>query len=253
LIFKLLGTGTSQGVPVIACTCEVCSSTNTKDRRLRTSMSVSSHSTHVVIDTGPDFRLQMLNIDAQKLDAVLYTHEHNDHIAGLDDVRPFYHKQGKNIAIFGLPRVMDEIKKRFAYSFDENPYPGTAAFDIIPYHESKIIVGDIEIELLHVIHGDLPILGYKFGRVAYLTDINGTTKQALDLIKKCDILILDALHHDPHPSHFNLKQALEFVKLVKPKKTYLIHISHHMGLHDEINLILPKGVELAYDGLEIIV
>ncbi len=217
-------------------------------------MLISSDTTNIVIDTGPDFRQQILKSNIEKLDAILFTHEHNDHIAGLDDVRPFYFAQNKAINIFGLPRVIDDIKKRFAYSFSENKYPGTASFDIIEMPQDNVLlIGDIKIELLHVLHGDLPILGYKIGNIAYITDVSEIPLAAENLIKKCDILILDALHHTPHHSHFNLTQALEFIQKVQPKQAYLIHISHHMGLHDAVNTTLPTGVELGYDGLEIII
>jgi phosphoribosyl 1,2-cyclic phosphate phosphodiesterase len=247
-----LGTGTSQGVPVIGCKCAVCTSTNPKDNRTRTSLLISSATTNIVIDTGPDFRQQILDAKINHLDAVLFTHEHNDHVAGLDDVRPFYFTQKKDIPIFGLPRVINDIKNRFAYSFDENPYPGTASFQVMEMPKEDILfIGDIKVELLHIIHGDLPILGYKIGNIAYITDVSEIPLAAENLIKECDILILDALHHNAHHSHFNLKQALDFIQKVQPKQAYLIHISHHMGLHDIVNATLPFNVQLGYDGLEI--
>lgn len=245
-----LGTGTSQGIPVIGCDCEVCQSSDIKDDRLRTSALVQSEGTTVVIDVGPDFRQQLLRAKVSDVTAILMTHEHNDHIIGMDDVRPLNFKQRKSMPVFAEERVQKALKERFAYVFDENPYPGAPKLFLqdIDYQQS-IEVGNLSIIPIRAWHGRLPILGYRFHDFTYLTDLNRIDDQELQKVKGTKVLALDALHHSKHHSHFNLEEALAFIEQVQPEKAYLIHISHRMGKHETINKSLPAHIELAYDGL----
>lgn len=211
-------------------------------------MLVESKDTTIVIDTGPDFRQQMLRAGVNKLDAVLLTHEHNDHIIGIDDVRPFNFRQKQDIPVYADVRVQEELKKRFEYIFKENPYPGIPQLSLhtISKHTS-FQIQEIPIIPIEVIHGKLPVLGFRFGDVTYITDARTIEEEELEKIKGTRILILNALHQFEHYSHFNLKEALAVVKSLQPEQTYLTHVSHHMGLADKINQQLPANVHLAYD------
>jgi phosphoribosyl 1,2-cyclic phosphate phosphodiesterase len=248
----ILGTGTSQGIPVIGCSCRVCRSADPRDQRLRVAALLSWDDQHVVIDTGPDFRQQMLRAGPEHLDAVLLTHEHNDHIIGLDDVRPYNFKQGKNMPVYGLPRVVAEVRQRFAYVFAAQRYPGAP---LIELHEiapgEALLIGERPFTPLSVMHGQLPILGFRTGTFAYLTDVKTLPATTLALLQGVRTLVLSALHHRPHHSHLNLAEALELIGIIRPERTFLTHLSHHMGLHAEVEADLPPGVYLAYDGLEI--
>ncbi len=249
----LLGTGTSQGVPVIACDCEVCKSTNLKDKRLRSSILLQWSDLNYVIDTGPDFRQQMLRANVNKINGIFYTHEHADHTAGLDDIRPLYFINKKPIPIYGQERVINDLKIRFNYIFTNvNRYPGApevTAFTPKPYR--SYFIGGIEVIPLEVLHGNLPIYGYKFGNMAYITDAKTIPDKTVALIKDIDLLIINALHHKAHKTHMNLKESLKVIEKINPKKAILTHISHHMGFHDDINETLPDNVSLGYDGMSL--
>jgi len=247
-----LGTGTSQGIPIIGSDHPVCKSDNPKDRRLRSSVLINWDNYNFVIDCGPDFRTQMLNSNCSKIDAIIYTHEHSDHVAGLDDIRPFFFKQGK-IPIYAHKRVLNELKKRFYYVFDENySYPGSPKV-IENIISSNFNINNKEIIPIDALHKDLQIFGYRFEKFAYLTDVKTIEDKEINKLNNLDVLVVNALRIEHHYSHFNLEQALEFIKIVKPKKAYLTHISHMLGFHDEVQKILPENVFLAYDGLEITV
>ena len=245
-----LGTGTSQGVPVIGCKCEICSSANQKDKRLRSSVLVSKNNKNLLVDVGPDFRQQLLNNQIDDIHAILLTHEHNDHIIGLDDVRPINFLHKKNMSIYCVERVAKEVKTRFAYVFDHNPYPGAPRVEINLINENDPFeIEGIEVMPIEVFHGSLSVLGFRFDDFTYITDAKTFPETSIEKIKGSKVLVLNALHHREHHSHLNLKQAVDFIQLVQPEQAFLVHISHNMGLHDDVNNNLPKNVFLAYDGL----
>ena len=247
-----LGTGTSQGIPVIGSNHSVCLSDNSKDKRLRVSIWIHWEDFSYVIDCGPDFRQQMLVSKCHKLDGILFTHEHADHTSGLDDIRPFNYKQG-DMPIFAHIRVIDNLKKRFDYIFEtENRYPGAPA--VIPMevknnHNFKI--GNKTVIPINGMHGNLQVFGYRIDDFAYLTDVKTFETSEIEKLKGLKVLVITALREEPHHSHFNMAEALTFINLVQPEKTYLTHISHLLGFHDEVQQKLPKNVYLAYDNLEI--
>jgi phosphoribosyl 1,2-cyclic phosphate phosphodiesterase len=247
-----LGTGTSQGIPVIGSNHSVCKSKDEKDKRLRVSVWIHDYNNSFVIDCGPDFRQQMLTSGCIKLDAILFTHEHADHTAGLDDIRPFFFKQG-DIPIYAHERVIQNLKKRFDYIFEnENKYPGAPSVSV---HEvisdNEFTIQSKQIIPIQVMHGNLQVFGYRIDNFAYLTDVKTIAESELDKLKNLDVLVVNALREEPHDTHFNLQEALNFIALVNPKKSYLTHISHLMGFHEEVQQNLPKNVYLAYDNLEI--
>ena len=242
-----LGTGTSQGVPVIACKCEVCCSTDKNDKRLRSSVLIEIENQIFVIDAGPDFRQQMLRKNVQKLDAILLTHEHKDHIGGLDDVRAFNFVMKKPSEIYAEKRVHEAIKREYAYVFAKFKYPGIPQMNLHEIDETPFLINNIKIEPLRVYHHKLPILGFKIGNFAYITDTNSIPDKKK--LYKLDILVINALRKEKHISHFNLHEALDLINEVKPKKAYLTHISHLMGKHEITGKELPENVFLAYDGL----
>lgn len=247
-----LGTGTSQGIPVIGSNHSVCKSKDEKDKRLRVSVWIHDDNNSFVIDCGPDFRQQMLTSGCIKLDAILFTHEHADHTAGLDDIRPFFFKQG-DIPIYAHERVIQNLKKRFDYIFEnENKYPGApsvSVHEVIP--DNEFTIQTKQIIPIEVMHGSLQVFGYRIDNFAYLTDVKTIAESELDKLKNLDVLVVNALREEPHDTHFNLQEALNFIALVNPKKSYLTHISHLMGFHEEVQQNLPKNVYLAYDNLEI--
>jgi phosphoribosyl 1,2-cyclic phosphate phosphodiesterase len=250
----ILGTGTSQGVPVIGCDCDVCASGDPRDKRLRTAAHLQSGGLSVAIDAGPDFRQQMLRANVPDLNAVLLTHEHNDHIIGLDDVRAYNFRQWKKMPVYGSPRTLAEVRKRFAYVFDENPYPGAPMIELIPIVASHpFFIGKLHIEPILIQHGNMPVLGYRFGDFTYLTDVKTIAADEKKKVFGSKVLIINALHHEMHHSHLNLEEALSLIEELKPQQTYLTHMSHRMGFHEAVSKTLPSGVALAYDGLEILV
>ncbi len=247
-----LGTGTSQGIPVIGSDHPVCKSTDQRDKRLRVSVWISWENGSIVIDCGPDFRQQMLTSKCPRVDAILFTHEHSDHTAGLDDIRPFNFRQG-DIPLYAHARVIENLKRRFGYIFEtENKYPGSPSVKTIEVrNDNPFIISGKEIIPVDVMHGSLQAFGYRIGDFAYLTDVKTISEKESDKLRNLDVLVINALRDDPHHSHFNLEEALAFVDLVGPKRTYLTHISHTMGFHEEVQRRLPPNVYLAYDNLEI--
>lgn len=250
--FKFLGTGTSQGIPVIGCHCEVCTSKDLRNRRFRSSGLITTESERkILIDCGPDFRMQMLENAEDRIDAVLLTHEHNDHVIGLDDLRPLIFRNKKDMALYSNKRVGDEVKFRFPYAFTEEKYPGVPSFEL---HE---ITGDFslfetQIVPIEVMHYKIPIYGFKFKNFAYITDASFISGQEKEKLRNLDYLVLNCIRKkDPHPAHFILPQVLELFNELKPKKMFLTHISHHLGLHEETESQLPENVHLAFDGLEL--
>ncbi|MFT6749756.1 MAG: phosphoribosyl 1,2-cyclic phosphate phosphodiesterase [Flavobacterium sp.] len=247
-----LGTGTSQGIPVIGSTHPVCLSNDSKDKRLRVAIWIHDDTNSFVIDCGPDFRQQMLQSNCEKLDAILFTHEHADHTAGIDDIRPFNFKQGA-IPVFAHDRVISNLKRRFDYVFEEeNRYPGAPSVKINTIKENEPFpVGNKTVIPINAMHGNLQVFGFRIDDFAYLTDIKTIDEKEIKKLKNLKVLVINALHHTEHHSHFNLQEALNFVTLTNPGTTYLTHISHHMGFHEEVQKSLPKNVFLAYDNLQI--
>lgn len=249
---KFLGTGTSQGVPVIGCTHPVCLSDDPKDKRLRSSAIVTTDcGKKILIDCGPDFRMQMLTNNETNIDAVLITHEHNDHVIGLDDLRPLIFKNDKKMPIYCMERVSDEIQQRFPYAFAKVWYPGAPTFELHVINDA-FEIDDCKITPIPVMHGELPIFGFKFKNLVYITDASDIAFSEKEKLKNLDVLIINCLRKEPlHHSHYTLPEILELLNELKPQKTFLTHISHHLGFHNEVEKELPQDVFLAYDGLEI--
>ena len=246
-----LGTGTSQGIPVIGSNHPVCLSDNPKDKRLRVSVLVEWDNFTYVIDCGPDFRQQMLNSNCTRIDGIVFTHEHADHTAGLDDIRPFFFKQG-NIPIYAHKRVLKALERRFDYIFETNDkYPGAPGVSENEIDNNPFNLGNLKILPIEGMHDKLQVFGYRFGDFAYLTDMNNVDIKEIEKLKGLKVLVVNALRIEPHPSHFNLAEALDFINKVKPNKAYLTHISALLGFHDEVQQKLPKNVFLAYDNLQI--
>lgn len=249
-----LGTGTSQGIPVIGSDHPVCRSTDSKDKRLRVSVWLSWEDYSFVLDCGPDFRQQMLVSNCQKVDGILFTHEHADHTAGIDDIRPFNFRQGP-LPFFAHSRVIHNLKKRFDYVFETvNKYPGAPSVitqEVV--NNIPFAIGNKIATPINVMHGDLQVFGYRVEDFAYLTDVKTIDESEIHKLKGLKVLVINALREESHQTHFNLKEALDFITLVQPEKTYLTHISHHLGFHEEVQKKLPENVFLAYDNLEIII
>lgn len=245
-----LGTGTSQGVPVIACNCPVCLSKNSKDKRLRTSVLIETDHLNIIIDSGPDFRYQVLRAGLKKLDAILFTHEHRDHIAGLDDVRSFNFLQKKAMPVYGTYRVIEQIRREFHYVF-ESTYPGIPQLEIHEISNRQFKIKDLNIAPIEVLHHKLPVMGFRFGDFTYITDANSISPVEFEKIRGTRVLVINALQKDDHISHFTLDEALEVIDNLLPQRAYLTHISHNLGFHDEVCRELPENVFLAWDGLTI--
>lgn len=246
-----LGTGTSQGVPVIGCDCEVCRSLDYRDKRLRSSVHLAIGSQSFVIDTGPDFRQQMLREGIQRLDAVLFTHGHKDHTAGLDDVRAYNFKQKMDMPIYGTRPVHEQIKVEFYYAFEEVRYPGIPHLKLIEIDDQEFSVNGTTFIPLPVFHLRMPVLGFRTANFSYITDANQIPEETLERIKGSDVLVLNALQQEKHVSHFNLEEAIAMAEKIGAGHTYFTHISHKMGLHKKIDATLPDRISLAYDGLSI--
>lgn len=246
---KILGTGTSQGVPVIACNCPVCQSTDPNDKRLRTAALIETEGVTIVIDAGPDFRQQMLREKVKNIDAILITHEHRDHIAGLDDVRAFNFMNQKPVDIYAEERVQEAIKSDFAYSFGDKKYPGSPQINLYHLTSEPFEIKGVKIIPIRGFHYKLPVFGFRIGDFSYLTDLNYIGEEEKKKLHGTKYLVIDALRKRKHISHYSLSEALEIIKELSPKRAYLTHISHQMGLHHDINEELPHGISLAYDGL----
>lgn len=246
-----LGTGTSQGIPVVGSTHPVCLSNDPKDKRLRVSVLVEVDGLNIVIDCGPDFRQQMLANNVKRVDAILFTHEHSDHTVGLDDIRPFFFKQG-DIPIYAHERVMQSLKKRFDYIFaSENKYPGAPSVGENMIENFPFKVKNVQVLPVNVMHNRVQVFGFRIQEFAYITDAKTIEQEEAEKLKGVEVLVLNALRKEPHHSHLSLGEALEFIKEIKPKRAYLTHISHVMGFHAEVQQALPENVFLAYDNLQI--
>ena len=244
-----LGSGTSQGIPVIACSCAVCTSADTRDKRLRSSILLQVDDKHIVIDSGPDFRYQMLRAGVTHLDALVFTHEHKDHTAGLDDIRAFNYKQGEAINVYAHKRVQDALKKEFSYIFAHHKYPGIPQLDLFEIGHHPFEVAGVPFIPIEVMHFQLPVLGFRIADFTYITDAKTVSDVEKAKIKGTKVLVINALQQEKHISHFTLEEALVFAQEMGAEKTYFTHISHRLGTHHKISELLPAGVELAYDGL----
>lgn len=249
LKITFLGTGTSSGVPMIACPCQVCASPDKKDKRLRSSILVESPTTTLVVDTTPDFRYQMLRADVRRLDAVIFTHPHKDHIAGLDDIRAYNYFQGKAMDLYANEMTQEVIVREFPYAFADLKYPGLPEIRMNRIDREPFMVGDIAIQPIQVWHLKMPVLGFRFGKFTYITDANRIEKGEKDKIRGSEQLVLNTLRHEKHVSHYSLQEAIDEVKDLGVPRAWFTHISHQLGLYAEINPTLPEGMQLAYDGL----
>lgn len=244
-----MGTGTSSGVPMIGCDCAVCTSSDKKDNRLRSSILVQSAQTAVAVDAGPDFRYQMLRAGVKKLDAVIFTHSHKDHVAGLDDVRGFNYFSGKSMPIYGNEMTLEVIIREFPYAFTEKKYPGAPNINLNTINGESFTVGDLVITPIPVWHLHMPVLGFRFGKITYITDANRIEESSREKIRGSEIVVLNALRKEKHISHFSLGEAVEVLQDIRPENAFLTHISHQLGKHSDISMELPHGIQLAYDGL----
>ena len=247
-----LGTGTSQGVPIITCKCSVCTSSDVRDMRLRCSALINIDDKNILVDIGPDFREQMIRNKVQRLDAVLITHAHRDHVAGIDDIRPFNYSQNSPIDFYARGNALNAIVRDYSYIFGEHLYPGLPEANLVEVtSDESFRIGDIEVQPIEVMHKDLPIFGYRINNFTYITDANYISEKEKEKIKGTEILVINALGKQKHFSHYSLDEALEIIKEIKPRKAYLTHVSHDMGLYSKVSTQLPVNVFLAYDGLTI--
>lgn len=247
-----VGTGTSQGVPPIGCQCEVCLSMNPRDKRLRASVHINWNGKSILVDSGPDFRYQMIRAGIHHLDAILFTHEHRDHTAGLDDIRPFNFRQSDAIPVYLHPRVYQAFQSQFDYIFQPAPYPGIPKIDWQMIDEQKcFLIGECNIQPIAAMHYKLPVLGFVFDKFGYVTDANFISETEKNKLRGLDVLVLNALRREPHISHFTLNEAVSLAQDLGAKQTYFTHMSHQMGFHEVVCSELPDGIDLAYDGLVI--
>lgn len=251
----ILGSGTSQGIPIITCDCEVCHSNDPRDKRLRTSILIETENTTLCIDAGPDFRHQMLRTNVKKLDAILISHEHKDHIGGLDDVRPFIFRQQKPMIVYASSSAQKEIRREYSYAFvkQDERYPGAPAFELKTINNHPIEINELIIEPIKLKHFTLTSYGFRIGNFAYITDLSELPKKGYSKLKGVEYLIIEALRHKPHYSHICLSEAIDIAQRIGAKKVWFTHISHDMGKYADINPTLPENMMLAYDGLEIII
>ena len=251
LKITFLGTGTSSGVPMIACECAVCTSTDTRDKRLRSSILIESKDTKIVVDTTPDFRYQMLRENVRQLDAVLFTHPHKDHIAGLDDVRAYNYIQQQPMQVYANQMTIDALMREFAYAFADKRYPGVPNLELNTITLEPFLIGDIHIIPIEVWHMKMPVFGFRFGDFSYITDANHIDEDEKEKIKGSKVLVVNALRKEKHISHYNLDEAIELVQELQIPTAYFTHISHQLGRHEETEKRLPKGIHLGYDGLKL--
>lgn len=246
----ILGSGTSQGVPVIACSCHVCTSADKKDNRLRCSVLLETEDGNFVIDSGPDFRQQMLRERVTSLKGILFTHEHKDHVAGLDDVRAFNFKENRDMDVYCTPAVEVALRREFHYVFQENTYPGIPKLNLINFGSNPIRLGEhITVQPVRVWHYKMEVFGFRLGKFAYITDAKSVDEEEVEKLKGVEVLIVNCLRKEEHISHFNLEEALAFIEKVQPEKAFLTHISHMFGTHKEIQQMLPPNVDVAFDGM----
>lgn len=249
----ILGSGTSQGVPIISCDCEVCRSTDQKDKRLRTSILIETNDTTICVDAGPDFRYQMLRAGVKKLDAILITHQHKDHIGGLDDARPYIFIQKKPMTVYASPEAQEEIKREYSYAFanGNEKYPGTPTFNLIDINDSLIKINELVIEPIKLKHFTLTSYAFRIDKFAYVTDLSELSEEAFKKLQGVEYLVIEALRHEKHYSHISLSEAVDIAQRLNVKKAWFTHIGHSMGKASDVNPTLPDNMMLAYDGLEI--
>jgi phosphoribosyl 1,2-cyclic phosphate phosphodiesterase len=254
LTITFLGTGTSQGVPIIGCQCAICVSADPRDKRLRSSLLIESETTTVVIDSGPDFRQQLLRADVRKLDGLVFTHSHKDHVAGMDDVRAFNYLHEKPVDIFATIETQKVLEREFAYVFSKDDYPGIPQINVHTIHKDEAFqIGDIHIQPIEVFHYKMPVLGFRIQDFTYITDANFIADQELEKVAGSKYLALNALRREPHISHFTLAQAIALSKQVGATQTYFTHISHQLGLQSDLDAELPEGIQVAYDTLSFVI
>lgn len=246
-----LGTGTSTGVPVVACDCDVCRSKDSRDRRLRTSVMIKINGHNFIIDCGPDFRYQMIRENVEDISAIIFTHGHRDHIAGLDDVRAFNYVLNKTVNVFASEEVVDSIKREFPYIFTEKRFFGAPQLEFHIIDNKKFRVEDVEFTPIEVLHHKLKVFGFRIGAFSYITDANYISEEEKEKLKGSDVLVINALRKSRHISHFSLEEAIEIIKEVNPRKAFITHLSHFIGLHANIQKDLPENIFLAYDGLNV--
>lgn len=251
MTIEFLGSGTSMGVPVIACDCEVCLSENTLDKRLRASVLIDVDGKRLLIDAGPDFRQQMLRANVKHIDAILVTHGHTDHVAGLDDVRAINWQMQQPMPVYGESFVNDEIRLRFGYAFAEHKYPGVPEYQLNDITLETFSIGGTTIIPIRVWHHKLPVVGFRIHHFAYITDANRIDTEEIEKLKNLEILVINGLRPEKHLSHFSLSEAIEMIQKIQPKQAYITHISHQMGLHEQVNASLPTNIKLAFDTLKL--